>query len=89
MKLFNGFGYPSFFDILKIKEGSNKRMGTATLTAGAATVNTTSVTANSRIFLTSNTDGGVVGFFGYLPYLRGRLLPSRPQAGQIPARLLG
>lgn len=62
MKLFNGFGYPSFFDILKIKEGSNKRMGTATLTAGAATVNTTSVTANSRIFLTSNTDGGVVGF---------------------------
>jgi hypothetical protein len=37
---------------LKIKEGSNARMGTATLVAGTVTVNNTSVTANTRIFLT-------------------------------------
>ena len=46
---------------LKVAEGSNAKMGTATLTAGAATVSTTAVTANSRIFLTSQsgtTNGG-------------------------------
>lgn len=47
---------------LQLKEGSNKWMGTATLTAGAATVSNTSVTANSRIFLTSNVDGGTPGW---------------------------
>lgn len=45
-----------------IKEGSNAKMGTATLVAGTVTVNTTAVTANSRIFLTSQTDGGTPGF---------------------------
>lgn len=35
-----------------IKEGSNARMGVATLVAGAVTVSNTSVTANTRIFLT-------------------------------------
>ncbi len=47
---------------LKLKEGSNAKMGTATLTAGSATVSTTAVAANSRIYLTSNTDGGTPGW---------------------------
>lgn len=47
---------------LNVKEGSNARMGTATLVGGTATVSTTAVTASSRIFLTSNTDGGTPGF---------------------------
>lgn len=45
-----------------IKEGSNAKMGTATLVAGSVVVNTTAVTANSRIFLTSQVDGGTPGF---------------------------
>lgn len=36
---------------LYVKEGSNARMGTATLTAGTVTIANTSVTANTRIFL--------------------------------------
>ncbi len=47
---------------LQIQEGTNARMGTAVLTAGAVTVANTSVTANSRIFLTSQADGGTPGF---------------------------
>jgi hypothetical protein len=47
---------------LSIKEGSNARMGTATLVGGTLTVNTTAVTANSRIFLTCQTPGGTPGF---------------------------
>lgn len=43
-------------------EGTNARMGTATLSAGTATVNTNVVTANSRILLTSQVDGGTPGF---------------------------
>lgn len=43
---------------LRVKEGTNAKMGTAVLVAGAVVVNTTAVTANSRIFLTSNVDGG-------------------------------
>jgi hypothetical protein len=39
---------------IAIKEGSNAKMGTATLSSGTVTVNTTAVTANSRIFLTVN-----------------------------------
>jgi hypothetical protein len=42
---------------LKVAEGSNAKMGTATLAAGTVTVNTTAVTANSRIFLTAQTSG--------------------------------
>lgn len=45
-----------------IKEGSNATMGVATLVGGTITVSTTKVTANSRIFLTSNADGGTNGF---------------------------
>lgn len=46
---------------LKIKEGSNASMGTAILAGGTATVNTTLVTANSRIFLTAQSTGGTPG----------------------------
>lgn len=35
----------------RVKEGSNAKMGSATLTAGKVTVANTSVTANSRIFV--------------------------------------
>lgn len=45
----------------KIKEGSNARMGTATLTAGTVTVSNTSVTANTRIFTGMKTPLGTVG----------------------------
>lgn len=45
----------------KIKEGSNAAMGVATLTAGTATVNTTKVTASSRIILTRQTIAGTIG----------------------------
>lgn len=47
---------------LRVKEGSNAKQGTATLVAGSVTVSNTSVTANSRIFLTSQVDGGTPGF---------------------------
>lgn len=43
-------------------EGSNCKQGTATLVAGTATVANTAVTASSRIFLTSQADGGAPGF---------------------------
>jgi hypothetical protein len=46
---------------LKVKEGSNAKMGTVTLVAGSATVNTTAVTANSRIFLDAQTAGAGPG----------------------------
>lgn len=38
---------------LQVQEGANCKQGVATLTAGAVTVANTSVTANSRIFLTA------------------------------------
>lgn len=46
---------------VRVYEGVNAKMGTATLVAGTATVSNTSVTANSRIFLTSQADGGMPG----------------------------
>lgn len=46
----------------RVKEGSNAKMGVSTLVAGTVTVSNTSVTANSRIFLTSQSDGGTPGF---------------------------
>jgi hypothetical protein len=46
---------------IKIKEGSNARMGQATLVGGTVTVSNTSVTANSRIFLTCAVVGGTQG----------------------------
>lgn len=49
-------------DGLKIKEGTNARMGTTALTLGSATVSNTSITANTRVFLTSQEDGGTPGW---------------------------
>lgn len=47
---------------LRVAEGSNACQGIAVLVAGTKVVTTTAVTANSRIFLTSNADGGTPGF---------------------------
>ena len=47
---------------LAVKEGSNAKQGVATLVGGTVTVANTSVTATSRIFLTSQADGGTPGF---------------------------
>jgi hypothetical protein len=50
---------------LKIKEGSNARMGQATLVNGTVTVSNTSVTASTRIFLTRAVNGGTtIGVLG-------------------------
>lgn len=46
----------------QVKTGTNGKIGTAVLVAGTVTVSNTSVTTNSRIFLTSQSDGGTVGF---------------------------
>lgn len=47
---------------LQVAEGSNAKQGTAVLVAGTVTVANTSVTANSRILLTTQTPGGTAGF---------------------------
>ncbi|MGW3427937.1 hypothetical protein ACWDHW_08270 [Streptomyces melanosporofaciens] len=47
---------------LMVAEGSNAKMGRATLAAGTAAVNTTAVTASSEIFLTNQVLGGTAGF---------------------------
>lgn len=47
---------------LRVSEAANGKQGTAVLVGGTVTVANTSVTANSRIFLTSNADGGTPGF---------------------------
>lgn len=44
---------------LRVKEGSNAKMGLSTLVAGTVVVSTTAVTANSRIFLTAQTLGTI------------------------------
>lgn len=48
-------------DGVSIEEGSNATMGQATLTAGAVTVTTNRVAANSRIFVSRQTLGGTAG----------------------------
>ncbi|MDT0608864.1 right-handed parallel beta-helix repeat-containing protein [Streptomyces lancefieldiae] len=47
---------------LNIAEGTNARMGTATLAAGTRVVTTTAVTDGSRIFLTCQTPAGTPGW---------------------------
>ncbi len=47
---------------LQVKTGANAKIGTAVLSAGTVTIANTSVTANSRIFLTSQANGGTPGF---------------------------
>lgn len=46
---------------LRIKEGTNARMGVNNLVAGTVTVSNTSVTANTRILTTRQTLGGIPG----------------------------
>lgn len=46
---------------IRIKEGSNARMGVATLVGGAVTISNTSVTANTRIFYSVQAVGGTQG----------------------------
>lgn len=46
---------------ISIKTGTNARMGKSVLVAGTVIVSTTAVTANSHIFLTSNSSGGTIG----------------------------
>lgn len=47
---------------IQVKEGGNARLGVATLVGGTVVVSNTSVTANTRIFLTCQTPGGTPGF---------------------------
>lgn len=47
---------------LQVAEGSNAKQGTAVLVAGSKVVSNTSVTASSRILLTSQADGGTPGW---------------------------
>jgi len=47
---------------VKVLESANGKQGVAVLAAGTVTVANTSITASSRIFLTSQIDGGAVGF---------------------------
>lgn len=47
---------------LQVAEGTNAKQGTAVLVGGVKVVATTAVTANSRIFLTSQVDGGTPNF---------------------------
>lgn len=47
---------------LRVKEGSNAKQGVATLVSGSVVVANTSITATSRIMLTSQSDGGTPGF---------------------------
>lgn len=46
---------------LAVREGTNAKQGIATLAGGTVTVANTSVTANSRIMLTTQAPGGTVG----------------------------
>src|SRR5438067_758257 len=54
---------------LKITEGANGTMGVATLAAGTVVINTTAVTANSRIFLMDQNGGANAG----TPYISARV----------------
>lgn len=44
-----------------LETGSNKKLGSAVLVGGTVTVSNTSVSANTRVFLTRSTTGGVLG----------------------------
>lgn len=55
------FKLPTVGTGIYVKEGTNATMGSATLVGGTVVVSTTKVTANSRIFLTNNVNGGTLG----------------------------
>ena len=46
---------------LSLKDGANKRMGQAVLVAGMVAVSNTTVTANTRIFLSHANTSGTLG----------------------------
>jgi hypothetical protein len=50
---------------LAIREGTNGRLGQATLVGGTVNVANTTVTANTRVFLQRMTAGGTVGNLTY------------------------
>lgn len=60
--LWVGSGKSLFTDGLRIGTAANQTMGTATLSSGTVTVNTTAVTADSKIFVSVDTPGGTQGF---------------------------
>lgn len=47
--------------LLSITSGTNQRAGDFTLVAGTKTVSNTTVTANTRVYLTRKTSGGTIG----------------------------
>jgi hypothetical protein len=47
---------------LAVSEAANGKQGVTTLVGGTKVVSNTGITANSRIFLTSQSDGGAPGF---------------------------
>lgn len=49
------------WNAVNVVDGSNKRMGVATLVAGTVTVANTSVTASTRIFVSRQASGGTLG----------------------------
>jgi len=66
---------------LWVKEGTNCKQGTAVLVAGTVTVAHTAVTANSRIFLTSQADGGTPGFLRVSARTAGRSFTITSSSG--------
>jgi hypothetical protein len=66
---------------VQIKEGSNACMGSATLIAGTVTVNTTKVTANSRIFLTGQNTSGTAGALGVSSRVAGTSFTATSTSG--------
>jgi len=50
---------------LYVKTGTNATMGTGTLASGTATINTTKITASSKVFIT-DAGGGVLANIGSL-----------------------
>lgn len=62
LTVYGNLNLPTAGNKIKIATGSNASIGTATLVAGTVTVNTTAVTATSKIFVTVVTPGGTQGF---------------------------
>ena len=76
---------------INIAEGKNARMGTVTLSKGIAVVLTKEVTINSRIFLTSQADGGTPGFLrvsARTPESNFTITSSSPQDASIVAWMI-
>lgn len=65
LTMFGNYQISSAGGLIQVKEGSNASMGTGILVSGATTINTTVVTAQSRIFI-SDEGGGVVANIGAL-----------------------